>query len=223
MNSTSLAMNTGGDERCLLQNIEQIRAESFVCSSLIDVLEIDYYNRIMQADNIIDLIKMETAEPKRKLNFSVGAVYVILIILMIVGISLTNLVVDRWGISRILVQAGVYICLALVAGYVYRVYYISFRYTLTNQMLAIEQIAGNRIKTVATIPLQDISEIGAVKSTEQQFTRRTINASHFSKMESTWITVLEQDKQNVCYRVGISQAFREELARQWDIAKAQKD
>ena len=222
MNSTSLAMNTGGDERCLLQNIEQIRAGSFVCSSLIDVLEIDYYNRIMQADNIIDLIKMETAEPKRKLNFSVGAVYVILIILMIVGISLTNLVVDRWAISRILVQAGVYICLALAAGYVYRVHYISFRYTLTNQMLAIEQIAGNRIKTVATIPLQDISEIGAVKSTEQ-YAPKIMNASHFAKAESTWITVLEQDKQNVCYRVSISQAFREQLARQWDIAKAQKD
>lgn len=221
MNSTLLAMNTGDHERRLLQNIEQIRAESFVYSSLIDVLEIDYYNIVMQENSIINLIEMEIAKPKRKLNYSVGAVYGILIILMVGAITLTNLVVSKWGISRALVQSTTYICLGLVVGYLYRYHYITFRYTLTNQMFAIERIAGNHQKAIATAFLEDIREIGSAKSSFKR-QPRIINA-FFSKQQSTWITVAENDTRMICYRVNLSQEFLEKLQSQRQIAKAQKE
>ena len=222
MNSTPLAMNTGDHERWLLQNMGQIRAESFVYSSLIDVLEFDYYNIVMQDNSVINLIDMEIAKPKRKLNYSVGAVYGILIILMVGVISLTNLIVSQWEISRVLVQLTLYLCVGLIAGYVYRFHYITFRYTLTDQIFAIERIAGNDQKTIASIFLEDICDIG---STRTGFKRRSriINTSVISKQKSIWVTIAESDMRLICYRVNLSQEFLNKLLSQWQIAKAQKE
>ena len=222
MNSTPLAINAGDHERCLLQNIEHIHAESLNCSSLIDVLKIDYYNIVMQENSIINLIEMEIAKPERKLNYSVGAVYGILIILMVGAISLTNLIVGKWGISRILVQPAVYICLGLIAGYLYRYHYITFRYTLTDQMFAIERIAGNHQKAIATVFLEDIRAIDSDKTSLKRQSR-IINVSITSKQKSFWITVAENDTSMICYRVNLSPEFLEKLLSQWQIVKAQKD
>ena len=215
-------MNTGDHERWLLQNMEQIRAESFVYSSLIDVLEFDYYNIVMQENSVINLIDMEIAKPKRKLNYSVGAVYGILIILMVGVISLTNLIVSQWEISRVLVQLTLYLCVGLIAGYVYRFHYITFRYTLTDQIFAIERIAGNDQKTIASIFLEDICDIDSTR-TGLKRRSRIINASVSSKQNTIWITAVELGTRLICYRVNLSQEFFNKLLSQWQIAKAQKE
>lgn len=175
----------------------------------------------MQENSITNLIEMEIAKPKRKLNYSVGAVYGILIILMVGAISLTNLVVGKWGISRILVQPTIYICLSLMAGYLYRYHYITFRYTLTDQMLAIERIAGNHQKVIASFFLEDIRAIDSDRTSLKR-QHRIINASVSPKQKPTWITVAENDTRMICYRVNLSSGFLEKLQSQWQIAKAQK-
>ena len=176
-------MNGATAERRLKRIIDEILAISLNCSSLIDVLDIRHYNEPMEENDVINLIAMETAEPKRKLNRSAGAIYAVLIALILGVIMLANFLYMKWQIPRFAVQPALYAAIAICGVIVYRRNYISFRYTLTDRMLAIEKIAGNREQTMIAVSLEDIRSIACYQP------RNSREASDDQRVESAFIQV----------------------------------
>ncbi len=221
MNSTPYAMNSATDERRLNENIDVFLAYTLNCSSLIDVLHLDYYNIFMEDNNVISLIAFDVSEPKRKINRSPGAIYTALIALIIGVISLANLLDARWNIPRYLVQPALYVIIAVGAIYVYLHYFVSFRYTLTDELIAVEKVAGKKETTILVTSLNTITEISRYDKKQKKCFSCT-NASVQSKRNTTCITIT-QDGKDVMYCIASSEEFLEKLTAQWQIAKAQKE
>ena len=184
-------------------------------SSLIDVLPFAYYNIHMDESNIVDLIAMETVAPKRRIIRSAGAIYIALILLTIGSISLGNLLYDRLSISRYITQPILY-ALFTVSGYiVYKRCFICFRYTLTNEELAIERI-GNTEKTIAAIPLYNIMLIRKT-SVERRLAGRTVHAA-LPTVKNRIHLIARIDGKVICYIIGPSDAFAQQLETAWQKA-----
>lgn len=184
-------------------------------SSLIDVLPFAYYNIHMDESNIVDLIAMETVAPKRRIIRSAGAIYIALILLTIASISLGNLLYDRLSISRYITQPILY-ALFTVCGYiVYKRCFICFRYTLTNEELAIERI-GNTEKTIAAIPLYNIMLIRKT-SVERWLAGRTVHAA-LPPMQNAIRIQARMGEEDVCYIISPSDAFLSQLQIAWQKA-----
>mgnify|MGYP001194044916 CR=1 FL=1 len=175
----------------------------------------------MEENAVVNLIAMETAAPKRKLNRSAGAVYVALIALIIGSISLGNLLYARWLIPRYVTQPALYVLIALGCLYVYRRHFLSYRYTLTDEMLAIERIGGNGERAIAAVSLHHIRRIAGYRRAGNT-TTRIVNAALPPRGMSTLVTVRENARETV-YRIGASEDFAEKLTAQWRKAMAQKE
>ena len=216
MNSTSLAMNTAGDERRLLQNMRRNRALSCYCSALIDVSSFGYYNIDMDENPVVTLVAIETAAPKRRIARSAGAVYIALIAMMIGCISLGNLLYSLWQISRYVTQPILYAAIAICGAYLYRRHYRCYRYTLTDEMFAIEQIGFGGEKTLAVVWLTDILRIFD-QPEQKRVIGRIIRASLPPLKAATWVQTLV-DGNEVMYRISASERFVEKLIAQWQNA-----
>jgi len=190
-------------------------------SPLIDVLKYAYYNIDMDENAIITLIAIETATPKRRITRSVGAIYVALIVLIIGCISIGNLLYANWQIPRHITQPILYAMLAGFGYWIYRRHYLSYRYTLTNEMFAIEQIKGNGDQTIAAMELREIRNIcGYV---EKSCTgKRTIFASIPPRRETTWITA-QLDGKEVDYSISASEDFIAKLTAQWRLSQTRQE
>lgn len=175
----------------------------------------------MEENSVLSLVDMETVEPKHKLNRSPGSIYVVLLLFTFGAISLTSLLENRWQIPRYLTQPALYAILAACGWLIYRHFYVSYRYTLTDQMFAIERIAGNRERTILAAPLDEICEIQAFSRTAAKRTR-PINASILPRRMSTLIALSGQDTR-VMYRIGPSESFLQKLTAQWQSVRAQKE
>jgi hypothetical protein len=175
----------------------------------------------MEENAVINLIAMETAEPKRKLNRSPGAIYAVLIALILGVITLANLLYARWQIPRFAVQPALYAAIAICGVIVYQRNYISFRYTLTDRMLAIERIAGYRERTLIAVSLRDIQAI--LSSRQGLYTKhRTYNASKTARSKSIAVVLIENGIETA-WRISPSDDFLQKLTAQWRQARAQKE
>ena len=220
MNSTPHAMNGATDKGRLFQNMFRILPLSLNCSSLIDVSYRALYNEPMEENAVINLISMEIAEPKRRLDRSPGAIYIILIALVLSVIALANFLYARWQVSRFLVQPPLYALIAVAAFVIYRRNDTRYRYTLTDRMFVIEQIAANRERTLVAALLRDIDGIDAKRCEGR--TIRVVNAYAASKTPSVLVT-LRQNGKTIAYRINPSEAFLQQLTAQWQAARAQKE
>ena len=212
MNSTPLAMNTAGAERRLLQNIHQNHALSCNCSALIDVSVFDHYNMDMDKNPVVTLIAIENAAPKRRISRSAGAVYLMLIALMIGCISIGNLLYLHWQIPRVITQPALYALIAGCGVYLYRRHYLRYRYTLTNEMFSIERIGLNGEKMLAAVSIADIRHIDRKKT--KRATGRIIRASLPPTKAAPWISA-RIDGAEYLLQVGVSESFLEKLIAQW--------
>lgn len=188
MNLRSLAKNPVKVYKRLFRNISFNLAESRNCSPLIDVLFAGYYNVHMEENTVQAFIATETARPPNRLNRSIGALYIILMALILAVISAANLLDTRWQIPRYLVQPFFYVLIAIVSVYIYRRHYVCFRYTLTDQTLLIERLAGGSERMVAAVLLTDIMAI-ETSEREKRFFQHAINASILSRKDSTLLHV----------------------------------
>lgn len=213
-------MNGGDDERRIEQNTADNLSLSLNCSPLIDVLFRAHYNGHMEENDVLTLIAMETAEPKRKLIRSAGAVYVVLIALIIGTISLANLLYARWQIPRYVVQPPIYVLIAICGVYAYQKHYLSYRYTLTDRMFAIERIAGSGERTMVAISLYEITNIAPYERGNAQEGIR--NASVLPRWRSVLI-LLEENGRESAYRISPSEEFLEQLNAQWRLHRPQKE
>lgn len=171
----------------------------------------------MEASPVINLICMETVVPKRRFQHSAGAAYIFLILLTIGAILLANMIEARWQIPRIYIQPTLYLLIAGCAVYVYRFHSITYRYTLTDEVFVIEQIAGAKTRLIAVLQMNEVKEISANRSEAYQKTIR-YNASVSPKKTSIFITV-ESEGNGKSYRISPSEEFIHQLNAQWQLAR----
>lgn len=176
--------------------MHQNRMLSLNCSSLIDVLKYAHYNIYMEENAFVNLLAMETAAPKWRITRSAGAIYLALIISVIGIISLGNMLYQYWQIPRLITQPILYSMTVACAFFLHQRHFICFRYTLTDEMLAIEQIGGNQEKTIAAIQLSAIKEIQTTNKKKQDRIK-TVDASLPPKNETTWILTNDQNIETI--------------------------
>ncbi len=170
---------------------------------------------------IVNLLAIETAAPKRRIVRSAGAVYVTLIALVIGCIWLGNLLYANWQIPRYFSQPALYGLIAICIIILYRRHYICFRYTLTNEQLAVEKIGGSKEKTLVAVELIEIRSIGDCTG-KRNFGRKLIRASLPPQKNATWI-IATIDGKEVDLTIGASEEFVKKLTDQWRVATAQQN
>lgn len=187
---------------------------SLKCSSLIDVLKFATYNIHMDENTVVNLVAIETATPKWRIARSAGAVYIMLIALMIACISIGNLLYESFQISRHITQPILYTLIAICGVYLYRKHYICYRYTLTDELLAIEEVGGKAEKTIAVIELVDIRAISAYESSGKT-SGRIIRASLPPRSAQTLVEA-SLDGKNISLTISASEEFVNKLTAQWN-------
>ena len=171
----------------------------------------------MDENAIITLIAIETVAPKRRFTRSTGAIYIILIALIIGCMSAGNLLYEKFFIPRYVTQPILYALIAAAAYFVYRRNYLRYRYTLTSDTLAIEQIGDSEEKTLAAI---DLSTIRLIQhdTLNQRNNARTIYAYLPPRKNITWVLANEDGKETR-YAISASSEFLDQLDEQWRLAK----
>jgi hypothetical protein len=175
----------------------------------------------MEEKDILSLVAMETAEPKWKITRSAGAVYIILIALMIGTISPANLLYARWQIPRYAVQPSIYALIAICGFYIYKRHTISYRYTLTDRIFAIERITANKERTIAAASLEDI-DIAEDSTRAHGAVTRGVHASTMPRRLSKTIYI-EEKGTRTAYRISPSEELLKKLAEQIRIVKAKRE
>jgi hypothetical protein len=167
----------------------------------------------MDENAVVNLRAMETAKPKWRIARSAGAVYVMLIALMIGCISIANLLYANWQIPRQITQPALYVLIAICGFYLYRRHYICYRYTLTDDLFAIERVGGKVEKTIAVIAIEDIQAI--TQNTEKKMNAaKMIVASFPPKDRQTCILTMQNGRKTV-YTISASEEFVNKLTAQW--------
>ncbi|HML67455.1 MAG TPA: hypothetical protein PKA81_03595 [Clostridia bacterium] len=166
----------------------------------------------MDENAVVNLLAIETAVPKRRIVRSVGAVYLALIVLMIGCISIGNLLYANRQIPRHVTQPILYAVIAISGAFLYRWHFLCFRYTLTDEQFAIEQIGGSREKTIAVMMISEIH--GIVKQTERDNVHgKKVDASVLPSKNTIWICATLGGTE-MAYRISASDAFLERLMQQ---------
>ena len=171
----------------------------------------------MDENAIITLIAIETIAPKRRFTRSTGAVYIILIALIIGSMSVGNLLYERFLIPRYVTQPILYAVIAAVCYFVYRRNYLRYLYTLTTNTLAIEQIGGSEEKTLAAIDLSCTRQIQH-DTRKERSKGKTVYAYLPPRKNITWVLANENGKETQ-YAISASNEFLDQLDEQWRLAK----
>jgi hypothetical protein len=187
---------------------------SLKCSSLIDVLKFAYYNIHMDENAMVNLLAIETVKPKRRMIRSSGAVYLALLVLMIGCISVGNLLYASVQIPRFITQPILYALIAICGVILYRWHFICFRYTLTDEQFAIEQVGGNREKIIAVMMICDIRNI-ATHDEAKNLSGKKVDSSLPPKQNATWICATV-DGVETAYRISASEAFLTTMRQQME-------
>lgn len=170
----------------------------------------------MEESSVQTLVAMETSKPLKKLNRSAGALYLVLTVLILAVISIGNLLFSRWQISRYFVQPPLYVLIAFASIFVYRGHYVSFRYTLTDQTLAIERIAGNTERTYAAVLL---TEIESIHTLERQMLKKThVLRAYVRSVRELKAVFLRIGENKTAIVISPSEDFNTKLITQWETA-----
>ena len=175
----------------------------------------------MDENAIITLVAIETIAPKRRVTRSAGAIYIVLILLIIGCMSVGNLLYEQLAIPRYVTQPILYAMIAVVGYQIYRRNYLRYRYTLTTKMLAIEQIGGNEERTLAAIDLVHIKNIHQNKP-ERRSKEKIVYAYLPSEKTVTWVLANEDGKETR-YAISASEEFVVKLNEHWQSAKRENE
>lgn len=178
------------------------------------------YNGIMEnqkADDRVDhFICMYRTEPKRRVLASDGALYVALLLAVIAIIMLANALSMRYDWPRALVQISLY-ALLLICGYlVYRFRLLVFRYTLTERVLSVERIVGQKIRREMRLHLKDIESIRPCREDEPTGRR---SALHTGRLRDAWTLRLCVNGERRAAIISPSEEFAGKLLEQWKSLK----
>ncbi|MEN6339093.1 MAG: hypothetical protein ABFD03_03090 [Clostridiaceae bacterium] len=173
----------------------------------------------MDENDVHILICMENAAPKPRVIRSAGALYVILLLLVVGVIAAANALNERLNIPRGYVQIALYAALLLAGWYVYRFRLTAFRYTLTDRVFAIDRIVGQREWAEECAELINIMDITAASNLSGRSSARK-NCSILPARKSSAIFIQDGTERRVLI-VSPSEEFLEKLTMQWQTVKSQ--
>lgn len=187
---------------------------------MIDVFSDGHYNERMDADDVQTLLAMETAEPKRRLIRSSGALYTVLILLVFGAIAAANALNTRFDVPRAAVEIPLNVLILLYGWHARRTDLTSCRYTLTNRVFAVERIVGGRERLSAAVDISDIIEV----TTAEQAAKTGIPAANWSLRPAREASALRirGEKGDRIWLVSASADFLEKLAKQRTFLDAEK-
>lgn len=187
------------------------------CSSLIDVLPRGHYNVRMEESQVHSFIGMEVVEPKRGPIRSAGALYAVLLLLVVGVIVAGNALSANWSVPRVFVQVTLYVLLLVIGWYVYRYFLTAFRYTLTDRVFSVERVVGKRERADVGVHLADIVKIvPAVRLDGTEGKRKNLSAR--PKKDSVAVVIRARAGSRV-FIVSPSEEFLEKLTTQWKLAR----
>jgi hypothetical protein len=167
----------------------------------------------MEENNVHSLIATETVEPKRRPIRSLGALYVVMLLLVVGVIAAGNALSAHWNVPRIYIQLTMYAILLALGWYAYRFYLTSFCYTLTDRLFAIERVVGKKQRADECIRLGDITRIQPFDR-ENTDGAKVKNLSARAKADSLAVTVRDAKGTRILL-VSPGDEFAEQLAVQW--------
>ncbi len=171
----------------------------------------------MEENNVHSLIGTETVEPQRRPIRSLGALYVVMLVLVVGVIAAGNLLSAHWDVPRIFIQLTMYAILLALGWYVYRFYLTSFRYTLTDRMFAIERIVGRKQRADECVRLGEITRIQPFDGEKTEGVK-VKNLSARAKKSSLAVTVRDAKGTRILL-ISPGDEFAGQLADQWKTAR----
>ena len=133
------------------------------------------------------IVHTERTEAKRRFVRTDGALYVLLLLGTFAAIFLSQFLADRLGVAKLYVQIGLYAIL-LGAGYwIYRTRLVEYLYELYDTELRVTQAVGSKLKPLLTVPLADVTEVGAYRKTDARPEQRTFHGAR-EKTTAVWFT-----------------------------------
>jgi hypothetical protein len=165
------------------------------------------YNICMKRE-MPHIVYTERSESKRRFVRTDGALYVLLLLGAFAVIVLSRVAANRFGISRLYLQVGMY-ALLLGAGYaVYRVRLVDYLYELYDTELRVLQAVGAKQKLLLSVPLGAVTEVGPYRKTDAKAVQRVF---HGARETATAVWFLRDGKPFVLC-LSASETMRKKLS-----------
>ena len=134
------------------------------------------YNNRMER-RMPHIVHTERTEPKRRLIRTDAALYVLLLLGTFVVIFLSFFLANRLGVEKLFVQIGLYAILLGTGYWIYRTRLVEYLYELYDTELKIIQAVGNKQKSILSVPLASVTEVGAYRKTDAKPDQRTFHGA----------------------------------------------
>ncbi len=149
----------------------------------------------------------ERSSPSRRFIRSDGALYVLLLLGAFGAIALSRYAASRLNVNALWIQIALYAAL-LGTGYaIYRMRLVEFLYELYDTELRVVQVVGAKQKTLLTVPVERITEVGPYRKTDAKQDPGTFHGAR-EKTTAVWYTS-ENERRVLC--LNASDALREKL------------
>ncbi len=190
---------------------------SLIYLTLIDVLSLGIYNKIMEASAVENHVMMEKAAPRRQFVRSDGALYVLMLVLVIGVIVAGNALSALWGLPRLYVQLALYAVLIAVGYWVYRRCLVVFRYSLTDRMLTIDRIVGKKMRNDENVHLCDIVALRPFDGTNRDTGK--LRWLYVNRRRDTLAVTVSTGGRRFTILMSPSEEFAGKLLAQWKTAR----
>lgn len=164
------------------------------------------------------ILHTEDIAPSKKFIKSDFLFFVIVAVLVIAVIVIASAVQVLFQISRIFAQIVLYVFLCLFAVWLYKKRLVSFRYKLTERMLSVERVIGNRVRPDYQIHLSDIVRIGSYEKLSGEKPDKEYKAFH-GKKEAAMALLYKNGKTTDMLLISPSQEMQEIILKQWKKAR----
>ena len=154
------------------------------------------------------IVHTERTEPKRRFIRTDGALYVLLLLGVFGAIFVSHFLADRFGLSKLYVQIGLYAILLGTGYWIYRARLVDYLYELYDTELRITQVVGNKQKLLLTVPLEAVTEAGLYRKTDAKPEPRTFHGAR----KNTTAIWFERDGRRYVACVSVSDTMKEKLA-----------
>ena len=210
-------MNTLGDYFKISSNISLIYPFSLICLTLIDVLGTGIYNKTMETSVVENHVMIEKAAPRRQFVRSDGALYVLMLALVVGVIVAGNVLSARWGLPRLYVQLSLYAVLIAAGYWVYRHCLVVFRYALTDRMLTIDRIVGKKVRNDENVHLCDIVALRPFDKTNRDTGK--LRGLYVNRRRDALAVTVSAGGRRFTILMSPSEEFAGKLLTQWKTAR----
>lgn len=154
------------------------------------------------------IVHTERCSPKRRFIRSDGVLYVLLLLGAFGAIALSRFLSNRLGANLLAVQIGLYAFLVGVGYLIYRVRLVDYLYELYDTELRVVQAVGAKQKTLLSVPIDAVTEVGAYRKSDA---KRDPGTFHGAREDTTAVWYIQDGERRVLC-LNASDALKRKLA-----------